>query len=132
MALTDKYQKLTDTAKQQKVANLSAREQDGVLYVSGKAPSEAVKQRLWDIHGEIDPDMRAGDLVLNIEVDAGSAPKPETGAETSYTVQKGDSLSKIAKNYPGLTWQKIFEANKDQIKNPDLIHPGQKLKIPSK
>ena len=30
-----------------------------------------------------------------------------------------------------ITWQQIYEANKDQIKNPDLIHPGQKLKIPS-
>lgn len=49
-----------------------------------------------------------------------------------YTVVAGDSLSKIAKREYGKAslWTRIFEANKDQIKNPDLIHPGQKLKIP--
>jgi len=51
-----------------------------------------------------------------------------------YVVQPGDSLSKIAKREYGdaSAWKAIFEANKDQIKNPDLIHPGQKLKIPPK
>ena len=50
-----------------------------------------------------------------------------------YTVQKGDSLSKIAKHEYGDAnkWRKIFEANKDIIKDPDLIYPGQELKIPS-
>jgi nucleoid-associated protein YgaU len=54
-------------------------------------------------------------------------------AAQTYTVVAGDSLSKIAKNIYGdaKKWQKIYEANKDQIKNPDLIHPGQVLKIPS-
>lgn len=132
MALTDKYQKLIDSAKQEKVADFSAREEDGVLYVTGKAPSEAVKERLWDIYGELDPDMRAGDVVMNIDVAPPETAKSEASGGTTYTVQKGDSLSKIAKNYPGLTWQKIHEANKDQIKNPDLIYPGQKLKIPGK
>jgi nucleoid-associated protein YgaU len=44
----------------------------------------------------------------------------------------GDSLSKIAKKIYGDAgrWKEIFEANKDTIKNPDLIHPGQILKIP--
>ena len=51
---------------------------------------------------------------------------------TTYTVQKGDSLSKIAKREYGNAneWKKIFEANKDVIKDPDLIYPGQELKIP--
>ena len=50
----------------------------------------------------------------------------------TYTVVKGDSLSKIAKQVYGKAslWRKIYEANQDQIKNPDLIQPGQKLKIP--
>ena len=53
--------------------------------------------------------------------------------EVSYTVQKGDSLSKIAQHQygDGKKWKAIFEANRDQITNPDLIHPGQVLKIPS-
>ena len=51
-----------------------------------------------------------------------------------YVVKAGDSLSKIAKREYGDAgaWKAIFEANKDQIKDPNLIHPGQKLKIPPK
>ena len=60
---------------------------------------------------------------------ASSAQQP---TEEIYTVVAGDSLSKIAKRYYGDAnqWQRIFEANRDQIKNPDLIRPGQKFKIP--
>ncbi|HUP92319.1 MAG TPA: LysM peptidoglycan-binding domain-containing protein [Solimonas sp.] len=56
---------------------------------------------------------------------------PAFGART-VTVAPGDSLSKIAKREYGDAgkWQQIYDANRDQIKNPDLIHPGQKLKIP--
>jgi nucleoid-associated protein YgaU len=62
-------------------------------------------------------------------------PEPTTGtsgSEQSYTVVAGDSLSKIAKHFYGDAnkWPRIHEANRDQIKNPDLIHPGQKLRIP--
>lgn len=57
---------------------------------------------------------------------------PPPAAPQTYTVVSGDSLSKIAKHFYGKAslWPRIFEANKDQIKNPDLIHPGQKLVIP--
>jgi nucleoid-associated protein YgaU len=49
-----------------------------------------------------------------------------------YVVQPGDSLSKIAKEVYGQAgrWKEIFEANKDQIKDPNLIRPGQELRIP--
>jgi len=62
-----------------------------------------------------------------------SAPAPSGEATTrTYTVVSGDSLSKIAKKIygDGGRWKEIFEANNDKIKNPDLIHPGQVLKIP--
>jgi len=51
----------------------------------------------------------------------------------THTVAPGESLSKIAKKYYGDAnkWPKIFDANKDKLKNPDLIHPGQILKIPN-
>ena len=60
-----------------------------------------------------------------------TAPKAEP-AERTYTVVQGDSLSKIAKRMYGNAndWRRIFEANKDKIENPDLIYPGQVLKIP--
>jgi len=61
-----------------------------------------------------------------------TAPAPAKSAGKTYTVVAGDSLSKIAKRLYGDAnqWKKIFEANKDIIKNPDLIKPGQILKIP--
>jgi nucleoid-associated protein YgaU len=62
-----------------------------------------------------------------------TAPAPKDEAVTrTYTVVAGDSLSKISKKIYGEAgrWKEIWEANKDQIKNPDLIHPGQVLKIP--
>jgi nucleoid-associated protein YgaU len=63
-----------------------------------------------------------------------TAPRPAAPAEQIYTVAAGDSLSKISKKLYGDAnqWKRIFEANRDQLKNPDLIHPGQKLKIPPK
>jgi nucleoid-associated protein YgaU len=60
-----------------------------------------------------------------------TAPSGST-PERTYTVKKGDSLSKIAKRVYGdaQQWRKIHEANRDIIDNPDLIHPGQVLKLP--
>ena len=123
MALQDKYAELVQAANSGGVTGLQVAEQNGVLYVNGTAPSSAVKDQLWGIYEKLDPDMRAGDLVLNISL--------AEGAEQEYEIQSGDSLSKIAKKYPGLTWQKIYEANKDKIKDPDMIQPGWKIKIPS-
>lgn len=61
-----------------------------------------------------------------------TAPAAPSGGET-YTVKSGDSLSKIAKHFYGdaSKWHRIYDANKDKIKNPDLIHPGQEFTIPS-
>jgi nucleoid-associated protein YgaU len=58
---------------------------------------------------------------------AAGAPEPRI-----YTVQKGDSLSKIAKQFYGESseWRRIYEANRDRIKDPDMIQPGWKLTIP--
>lgn len=122
MALKDKYQAVVNTATAQGVANLSVVEQENVLYITGTAPTNQAKDAIWDVYESIDPEMRAGDMVLNISVDQSA---PET-----YEVKPGDNLSKIAKKYSGISWKDIYEANKDQIKNPDLIHPGQVLKIP--
>jgi nucleoid-associated protein YgaU len=69
------------------------------------------------------------------DVELGSSstlPTPEP-AEQTYTIVSGDSLSKIAKNFYGDAnkWRQIYEANRDIIKDPDMIHPGQTIKIPS-
>lgn len=70
------------------------------------------------------------------DVRGGSSSAPQGGREAqqddTYTVQAGDSLSRIAQRRYGEAgkWKAIYEANKDQIKNPDLIHPGQVLRMP--
>jgi nucleoid-associated protein YgaU len=69
------------------------------------------------------------------DVESGSsstAPPSTTSGERSYTVRKGDSLSKIAKREYGdaQQWRRIFENNRDIIDNPDLIYPGQVLRLP--
>lgn len=55
------------------------------------------------------------------------------GGEQTYTVEKGDTLSHIAKQFYGKSskWNAIFEANRDQLDDPDKIQPGQILKIPA-
>lgn len=126
MSLQDKYQELINQANSAGVNGLQVTEKEGVLYVNGTAPSAHVKDQLWDTYEKLDPEMRAADLVLNIGLAEGAG-----GGEQEYEVKAGDNLSKIAKNYPGVSWQDIFEANKDQLKDPNLIKPGQKLKIPS-
>lgn len=122
MSLQDKYRELTNLASQLETTDLQVREQDSVLYIDGKVKSAADKEKLWNAYGEIDPDYRSADVVMNIEV--------QEHVSREYTVEVGDSLSKIGKAY-GVSWQDIFEANKDIISNPDLIQPGWKLKIPT-
>jgi nucleoid-associated protein YgaU len=124
MSLQDKYARLITLAKQKAAGDMTIAEQDSVLYIDGQVRSAKDKDEIWNIYNEIDPDYRDGDLRLNIEVITVEESK-------EYTVQKGDNLSKIASKH-GITWKDIFEANKNIIKNPDLIQPGWKLKIPAK
>lgn len=67
-AATEKYKALTDAAAAAGVSDLQVREQDGVLYVDGTAPSGAVKDQLWAKYGQIDPTFTGGDLIMNINV----------------------------------------------------------------
>ena len=131
MSTRDKYQSLIDLANTSGISNLEVREDGDVLHVSGTAPSDEAKQKLWDEYNRIDPDMRSGDLVMNIEVGGGAGGGGEGGGD-SYTVKSGDTLSKIGQHH-GVAWRDIHEANRDVIgDNPDLIKPGQKLRIPRK
>jgi nucleoid-associated protein YgaU len=137
MAVADKYQSLIDLANQLGVSGLNTREENGVLYIDGVAGSASAKQQLWDEYNRIDPDYRSGDLVLNISAPDGgvgtSSGLADDGVGTSsgktYTVQSGDTLSGIGAKF-GVSWQKIFEANRDKLDDPDQIYPGQELTIP--
>jgi len=128
MALIEKYQSLIDMANQLGISGLNVQEDNGVLNVEGVAGSAEAKQQLWDEYGRLDPDFRSGEVVMNISAPEGD-PSTFAGGGSSYTVQSGDSLSKIGSKY-GVSWQKIFDANRDKLDDPDKIQPGQELTIP--
>ena len=129
MALMEKYQSLIDLANQLGISGLNVVESDNVLTIDGVAGSAQAKQQLWDEYNRLDPEYRSGEVVLNVSAPEGDAGSAGGGAGTTYTVQAGDSLSKIGSHH-GVSWQKIFEANRDKLDNPDKIHPGQELTIP--
>jgi LysM repeat protein len=109
--------------------------QDNKLFVRGEAPSPEAKNKFWNQVKLIDPSY--ADLTADITVSAAAQAQAASTAEapktTSYTVQKGDTLSKISKQIYGDAGQymKIFSANRDQLSEPDKIQVGQVLKIPA-
>ena len=111
--------------------------QGAKLLLKAEAPSADVKNAIWDEIKKVDPSYAdlAADISVNPAAAAGQGgPAGSVSAPTgSYTVQKGDTLSKISKQFYGDAnkYKKIFDANKDQLKDPDKIQPGQVLRIPS-
>ena len=90
MALQEKYKELIDTATTSGVSNLQVREQEGVLYIDGDAPSGAVKDQLWDIFGKIDPNFVTGDLILNVNAKAEPGSKVKVTTDSSnLNIRKG-------------------------------------------
>ena len=130
MALREKYTHAIQTAKNFRMDG-AAEERDGKLYFTGTVASDAEKNAIWDALKTV-PDWR-NDIVADITV----KPKPGVAAPVSsmktYTVKAGDTLGKIARDFLGNAneYMKIFEANKDQLSDPDKIKPGQVLKIPA-
>ncbi len=133
--LKNKYQPALQTIQDKGVV-LSHINMDGdKLFIQGAAPSEAIKNEVWDKIKAIDSAF--SDLNCDLSVDT-SLPQPQPAAATAdaggrtYTVKPGDTLSKIAKEFYGNAneYNKIFEANKDQLSSPDRINVGQELKIP--
>ena len=117
MGLRDKYDRAIQTAKGRFFGG--AEERDGKLYWKGTVHSEADKNLILDAL-KATPGWE-GENVTDIQVTA-----------RTYTVQSGDTLSKIAKEHLGNAnaYMKIFELNKDQLSDPDKIKPGQVLKLP--
>jgi nucleoid-associated protein YgaU len=126
MGLRDKYAYAIQTCKGMFQGH--ADERDGKLYFTGTVATEAQKNTIWDAIKTI-PDWR-NEVVADIQVTGG--PAAAAAAAKTYTVQAGDTLSKIAKDHLGNAnaYMKIFEANKDQLTDPNKIHPGQVLRIP--
>jgi LysM repeat protein len=139
MTLREKYNHAIQTAKQLKFQG-AADERDGKLHFHGTVNSQDEANQIWNALKTV-PDWQK-DIVADIKVNqsaarqapaapAASAPASAPAAET-YTVQSGDTLSGIAKKFLGNAnaYMEIFNANKDQLSDPDKIKPGQVLKIP--
>ena len=125
MNLRDKYNHAIQVAKGFRMQG-SAEERDGKLYFKGMVQNQDEVNKIWDAIKTV-PDWR-NDIVAEVTIDPNAAQQAKT-----YTVQSGDTLSKIAKAHLGdaNAYMKIFEANKDQLSDPDKIKPGQVLKIPA-
>jgi uncharacterized protein YgiM (DUF1202 family) len=90
MALKDKYKELIDAANTSGISDLKVREQDNVLYIDGSTPDGNVKDNLWNIYNKIDPDFRAGDLILNIDTSAAAGTKAKVTTQSSnLNIRKG-------------------------------------------
>ena len=134
MALREKYNHAIQTAKQIRFDG-SAEERDGKLHFSGTVNSEDEKNQIWNALKTV-PDWQR-DVVADIKVRPGAQQParqaaPSAGGQQTYTVKAGDTLSAIAQKYLGdaNAYMEIFNANRDQLNDPDKIKPGQVLKIP--
>ena len=133
MSLRDKYAYAISTAKGK--FDGSAQERDGKLHFVGSVKTEEEKNEIWNAIKTI-PEWR-NDVVADIQVtgggsSSGGAATATATASKTYTVKAGDTLSKIAKQHLGdaNAYMRIYELNRDQLSNPDLIKPGQVLKLP--
>lgn len=127
-----KYQSVLNFMQSQNVQLLNLNLQENKLFIRATAPSQDVKNKVWDQIKLVDPNY--SDLIVDIQapaVAAAAAGGPSRTART-YRVQPGDSLSKISKEFYGNAnqYMKIFEANKDQLSDPDKIKAGMELVIP--
>lgn len=134
--LKAKYQSVLNFIQSQGVQLQNVNMEGDKLLIRASAPSADLKNKLWDQIKLVDPNF--SDLIADIQAPAAAAAAaagsaPSTTAARSYTVQAGDSLSKIAKQFYGDAnkYMKIFEANKDKLTDPDKITPGMDLVIPS-
>jgi len=118
-----KYADLTKVANDLGIVNFLMVEEGEKLQLTGTASYQLAKDELWNAikrHAGWEEDLAADIKVANHDLHG------------QYTVKGGDSLSKIARYIYGdaSAFTKIFEANRDILKTPDVIHPGQVLKIP--
>lgn len=124
MSVKEKYQPVLNMGEKLNVKDGYVEEAGSKLRVGGTVNTLRDKDLMWDeikrIGGENPSDIEADIKVSNSQYYA------------KHTVKSGESLSKIAKEYYGkpMEYKRIFEANTDQLKDPDKIFPGQELTIP--
>jgi nucleoid-associated protein YgaU len=133
--LKQRYQTVLTTADQQHVQFQNLHVQDNKLFIKGTAPTEEAKNKFWDQVKLVSPTQ--DDITADITVDSSRTMGAAVGGVSrgqTYTVKSGDTLSKISKEVYGDAneYMGIFYANRDKLKDPDMIQVGQQLTIPAK
>ena len=148
--LKEKYVSAISVLNREKIHVTNMNMENNKLLIRGDAPSQDAMNHFWDAVKKVDP--KYPDINIQLTVKPQPAQAAGTGAasnlapemkpaatstnlqEQTYTVQKGDTLSKISKQFYGNAseYMRIFDANKDQLKDPDKIQIGQVLRIPNK
>ncbi len=128
-----KYQSVLNFIQSQGVQLQNLNLEGDKLLIRASAPTADLKNRVWDQIKLVDPSF--SDLIADIQAPAAAAAaagSSSTPAARTYTVQPGDSLSKISKQFYGNAsmYMKIFDANKDKLGDPDKIRAGMDLRIP--
>jgi len=125
MTVKEKYQSVLTLGENLNVKNGKVEEAAGVLRVWGTVETQHEKDQIWDAIKEVGGS-NPSDIAADIQVS-------NPGVYAKHTVEKGESLSKIAKHYykDMMKYKAIFEANRDILNDPDVIHPGQVLTIPN-
>jgi nucleoid-associated protein YgaU len=120
-----KYQDVLDLGEQLNIKDGKVEVDNDKLKVWGTAATQYEKNILWDKIKEIGGE-NPSDIMADIKV-------ADESVYARHTVKSGETLGKIAKHYYGdaSKYQKIFQANTDKLKNPDLIYPDQELVIPN-
>lgn len=126
MAVKEKYQSVLDLGEKLNIQNGDVWVEDGILKVKGTAATQYEKNLIWDEIKAVAGEEAPTDIKANITV-------ADESVYAKHTVKSGDTLGEIAKHYYGNAgkYTAIFEANKDILKNPDVIFPDQELKIPN-
>ena len=115
------------------VTDLDVRIEGKVVTLSGTAPGMDAKARVMqEFNARVETDNTLNQIRV-VKAEPVRAAGPGRHGESRHVVVSGDTLSGLAKKYYGKAslYMKMFEANKDQLSNPDLIKVGQKLRIPS-
>lgn len=138
--LRQKYMSVLNFADQQHVQFQNLHVEDNKLFIRATVPSQDVANQIWDQVKLVNPNL--DDVTLDLQVveqktqsAAATTQQPgsvQTPAQSTYTVQSGDTLSKISKRFYGDAndYMRIFYANRDKLRDPNKIQVGQQLTIP--
>ena len=116
------------------LSNLKVTMSDGTVILTGEASSDAVREKAILLAGNVQGVEAVDADGLTVGAPQGGGGVATLKEPTFYTIRKGDTLSTIAKAEYGSAgqWRALFEANREIIEDPDLIYPGQMIRIPDR